>query len=70
VVALVGVALGLAAAVALSRFLSTALYDVSPTDPATYAGVATLVLLTSMVATYVPARRAAATTPLEALRQD
>jgi len=70
VVALVGVALGLAAALALSRFLSTALYDVSPTDPATYAGVATLVLLTSMVATYLPARRAAATAPLEALRQD
>jgi putative ABC transport system permease protein len=71
-VRLVGVGLlaGLAAALALGRGLSPFLYGVSAADPATFAGVGALLLLTALVAGFLPGRRAAAVDPARALRSD
>ena len=68
--AAVGITLGLAAAFAVTRWLSSELYGVSASDPFTYAGVALLIALMSMLACYVPARRAMSVDPLIALRND
>jgi putative ABC transport system permease protein len=68
--AAVGVAVGLAGAVALSRILSAQLYEVSATDAATYLVVSLLLLAVALAATYIPARRATAVDPLIALRYE
>jgi predicted permease len=65
---LIGIALGGAAALGLTGLLGKLLYGVEPTDPATFAGVALLLLLVSLLASWLPARRAARTDPMEALR--
>ncbi|HEX5109399.1 MAG TPA: ABC transporter permease [Vicinamibacterales bacterium] len=65
---LVGVALGLAGAVGLARWMSVLLYGVSPLDPATYAGVSLILIATTLLATYVPSRRATRLDPNIALR--
>lgn len=67
---LVGVALGLLGALALTRVLSSLLYQVSATDPLTFAAIALLLLGVSCVACYIPARRAASVDPLIAMRYD
>jgi len=67
---LVGVVLGLAGSVALSRALRGLLYGTSPRDPATYAGVAAALVAVASLAAYVPGRRAAAADPAAALRSD
>ena len=67
---LAGLALGAVAALGLGRALSSFLYGVSPADPVTFAAVAGLLLLTGVVAGYVPGRRAAATDPVRTLRAD
>jgi putative ABC transport system permease protein len=68
--AVVGSALGLAAALVGTRALTSVLYDVSPGDPATL-GLATLALLAvALVACWLPARRAAAINPVEAIRHE
>jgi putative ABC transport system permease protein len=64
-----GAVLGLAAAFALSRVLRGLLHDVSPTDPATFAGVGILLLAVAALASYVPARRAARLDPAAILRE-
>ncbi len=64
----VGVALGLGAAVGLSRLIESLLYRVEGTDPVTYAGVVGVVLVASLAACYLPARSAARVEPMEVLR--
>ena len=66
----IGIAIGLAAALAITRLMSSLLFEVSPIDPATY-GVVSLVLIgAAALASYVPALRAAGIDPLEALRAE
>ena len=69
VLCLVGVACGLAGALALSRLLSSELYGVSATDPVTYLAVAAMMSLVSLAACYVPTRRAMGVNPLLVLRE-
>jgi putative ABC transport system permease protein len=69
-VAFVGIAAGAGAAFALSRFISGLLFEVSPTDPATFAGVAALLVGVAFLACYLPARRAARIDPMVALRHE
>ena len=66
--ALAGVALGIAGALALTRLMSTLLFHVSATDPATFVIVAFVFLLVALAATYLPARRATKIDPMAALR--
>jgi putative ABC transport system permease protein len=66
---LLGVSLGCLAALALTRLLVSQLYQVKPGDPATYGAMALLLLAVALVASYLPARRAARTAPMEALQE-
>ena len=65
---IVGVVIGLAAAVALGRVLRTVLYDTSPVDPVTLIAASALFIAVAMFASFVPAARAAGTSPVRALR--
>jgi putative ABC transport system permease protein len=67
---LVGLGVGVVAALTLGRTLSTFLYGVSPYDPLTFAVVIAVLLGTALLAGYLPGRRAAATDPVKALRAD
>jgi putative ABC transport system permease protein len=68
--ALIGVVIGLTGAFALSRYVETLLYDVTPSDPMSYAGTAGILLAVAAVACYVPARRAMRVDPLVALQSE
>jgi putative ABC transport system permease protein len=68
--ALVGVAAGLASALALARLVSTMLFEVTPFDPPSYAVTAVVLLAVAALACYMPARRAMRVDPLTALRQE
>jgi predicted permease len=68
--AVVGITAGLLGALAVTRLLVALLFDVSPTDPATFAVVAALLAGISILASYLPAQRAAAVQPLEAIRYE
>jgi predicted permease len=65
-----GVAIGLLGAFGLTRLMEGLVFGVSTTDPLTFAGVAAVLLCVSVVASYIPARRAAGVDPLEALRYE
>ncbi len=66
--AVVGIALGLFGAFALTRLLQKLLFEVGPTDPLTFVGVALMLSAATLLACYVPARRAARVDPIIALR--
>ena len=63
-----GLVLGLAIAIAASRVIASLLYQVAPTDPATYVTAGVLLVVVGVVACYVPARRASRVDPTTALR--
>lgn len=65
-----GLGLGLVGALGLCRLLASTLYDVSPTDPWTFAGVGLLLMTAGALACYIPARRAARIDPMAALRYE
>jgi hypothetical protein len=68
--AAVGTALGLAAAVGLTRLMSSLLFGITPLDPVTYTAVSLLLMLAAALASYLPARRAMAADPVQALRAE
>jgi len=67
---LIGLAIGLASAMGLTRLMKTLLFEVLPTDPLTFAGVSLVLGAAALLACYVPARRALRIDPLRALRSE
>jgi ABC-type antimicrobial peptide transport system permease subunit len=68
--AFLGVTLGFLGGLALTQLVKSLLFQVKPSDPATFIAVATVLLGTAALASYLPARRAAAVDPLSALRSE
>ncbi len=68
--ALVGVAIGISAAFAMTRLMTKMLYGVSATDPLTFVAVAGILMLVAIAACYMPARRATRVDPMQALRSE
>jgi len=66
----VGVAIGLGAAAALTRLMKSLLFGISPLDPLTYTAVPVVLVAAAVLASYLPARRAAAVDPVEALKAE
>jgi putative ABC transport system permease protein len=68
--AALGVVVGIGASLAITRLMSSLLFVISATDPLTFAGVALLVSLIALAASYIPARRAMRVDPVKALRYE
>ena len=64
----IGVAIGVVAAAGLMQFMKSLLFGISPLDPFTYSAIPLILVFSAMLASYMPARRAAAVNPAEALR--
>jgi putative ABC transport system permease protein len=67
---LLGVAIGTAAALGLTRLMANLLFGVSAYDPVTYVAIAALLILVALLACFIPARRATSVDPMVALRHD
>jgi hypothetical protein len=67
---LVGASIGVVGAFAVTRLMSSLLYDISPTDPTIFVGVSLVLIMVAFAACYLPARRAAKVDPMEALRRE
>jgi putative ABC transport system permease protein len=67
---ILGIAIGIIAALALTRLMASLLFEVRPTDPTTFAAVAILLAIAAFAACYIPARRASRVDPMVALRYD
>jgi ABC-type antimicrobial peptide transport system permease subunit len=65
-----GVIVGAGAAFALTRFMRSLLFNVSPLDPWTYTAVPLVLIVAAMLASYLPARRASAIDPMKALKAE
>ena len=68
--ALIGLAIGIAGALSLSHLMASQLYGVRPTDPTTFVTVAALLMIVSLAASYIPSRRAMRVEPMAALRYE
>jgi putative ABC transport system permease protein len=69
-VVLIGIVIGMGAALASTRFLGALLYDVEAADPLVFAATAVIMIAMGVLASYMPARRASSVDPVEALRSD
>jgi putative ABC transport system permease protein len=70
ILTVIGIAIGVGAALASTRVLTTLLYEVKPSDPSTYAVIAVVLGAVALLASYIPARRATRVDPLTALRAE
>jgi putative ABC transport system permease protein len=69
-IVVLGLAVGIAAAIASGRFLSRFLFETSPSDPLTFAAVLLVLVVAALIASFLPARRAASIDPTRALRSE
>jgi ABC-type antimicrobial peptide transport system permease subunit len=70
IITAIGLVVGALGAAGLTRFLRGLLYETQPLDLATFAGMSALLFVVGLLASYLPARKAAAVSPMEAMRTD